>query len=199
MNQKVLTIPLKEQDVRELRVGDVVYLNGIILTSRDMAHLKIKEILAKGQELPVNFEGGVIFHAGPVVKQKDDGSSPENKGSSWDMVVIGPTTSIRMEPYAEMVGKLGVRAIIGKGGMDEDTLNACKQYGYVYLQAAPGCAVKLAAGINSVKDVYWLELGMPEALWVLEANRFGPLVVGMDTHGRSIYKELTEKAYEKLG
>lgn len=189
MSEKVLTIPLKEEDIKGLKVGDVIYLKGTIITSRDMGHLKIKEMLAKNEALPVNFKGGAIFHAGPVVRQNQDG---------WDLVVIGPTTSIRMEPYAEMAGKLGVRAIIGKGGMAEDTLEACKKYGYVYLQAAPGCAVKLAEGITSIEEVYWLEMGIPEALWVLNADKFGPLVVSMDSNGNSIYMELKEKAFKKL-
>lgn len=93
---------------------------------------------------------------------------------------------------------MGVKAVIGKGGMAEDTLEACRRYGYVYLQAAPGCAAKLAGGIKSITDVTWFELGMPEALWELDAWEFGPLVVGMDTHQNSIYRDLKEKAVKKL-
>jgi len=189
MSEKILTIPLDAEEIKELKVGDVVYLKGPIFTSRDMGHLKIKELLEKNEELPKDFNGAAIFHAGPVVKQKENG---------WDLVVIGPTTSIRMEPYAEMVGNIGVKAIIGKGGMAEGTIEACKKYGYVYLQAAPGCAVKLAEGIECIEDVNWLELGVPEALWVLKAEKFGPLVVGMDTQGKSIYKDLKVNAFEKL-
>lgn len=189
MSGKLLSVPLKEEDVRELKAGDVVYLKGPIYTSRDMGHLTIKDKLEKGEELPENFQGSAIFHAGPVVLKK---------GVGWELVVIGPTTSIRMEPYAEMVGKLGVKAILGKGGMAEGTLAACGKYGYVYLQAAPGCAVKLARGIEKIEDVHWLELGIPEALWKLKAKKFGPLVVGMDSHGNSTYKELKEKALDKM-
>ena len=173
MEKKVLTMPIKEEDVRELKLGDVVYLTGHIFTSRDM-----------------DFHGAAIFHAGPVCLKNEDGS--------WRLNVIGPTTSIRMEPYADMVGKLGVRAVVGKGGMEKDTLAACEKYGYVYLQAAPGCAAKLAQGIKGIQDVTWFEMGMPEALWDLEAVEFGPLVVGMDTHGNSIYKNLKEAAFKKL-
>lgn len=185
-----LTTPLSEESVRELRLGDVVYISGNIYTSRDMAHLKYKQLLEAGEKLPKDFCGSAIFHAGPVCLKQPDGS--------WKLNLIGPTTSIRMEPYAEMVGQMGVRAIIGKGGMDEDTLKACKKYGYVYLQAAPGCAAKLSAGINRVVDVTYFEMGMPEALWDLEADEFGPLVVGMDTTGNSIYKDLKTKAMEIL-
>lgn len=190
MGKKVLQIPLKEEDVRALHVGDVVYLTGHIFTARDMAHLMLRKLLAAGKPLPKDFSGAAIFHAGPVCLKHPDGS--------WWLNVIGPTTSIRMEPHADVVGQLGVRAVIGKGGMGPGTLAACEKYGCVYLQAAPGCAAKLAQGIQSVYDATWFELGMPEALWDLEAVEFGPLVVGMDTHRNSIYQTLREAALAKL-
>ncbi|NPV44268.1 MAG: fumarate hydratase [Firmicutes bacterium] len=189
MKERVLSIPLTEDEVRELKVGDIVYLKGNIFTSRDMGHLTIRNKLETNQPLPVEFKGAAIFHAGPVVRKRENG---------WELVVIGPTTSIRMEPYAEMVGKLGVKAIIGKGGMGEGSSQAYKKYGAVYLQAAPGCAVKLADGIESIENVYWLELGVPEALWVLKAKMFGPLVVAMDSHGASIYRDIREIAFKKV-
>lgn len=190
MSEKLLTVPLKEEDMRELNVGDVVYLKGPIFTSRDMGHMAIRDKMENKEEMPESFEGSAIFHAGPVVRKREDGG--------WDLVVIGPTTSIRMEPYADMVGDIGAKAILGKGGMAEGTLEACKKYGYVYFQAAPGCAVKLAEGIEEIENVHWLELGVPEALWVLKAKKFGPLVVGMDTKGNSIYKDLKGKALDKV-
>lgn len=182
--------PLREEDMRRLKLGDVVYLSGHIFTARDMAHLTIRGLLQESKPLPKDFHGSAVFHAGPVALRQDDGS--------WRLNVIGPTTSIRMEPYAEMVGELGIRAVLGKGGMESDTLRACGKYGYVYLQAAPGCAAKLARGIDHINDVTWLELGMPEAVWDLEADDFGPLVVGMDTHGNSIYANLKRAAIEKI-
>ncbi|MGI6075969.1 MAG: FumA C-terminus/TtdB family hydratase beta subunit [Pyramidobacter sp.] len=190
MNKKILEVPLKEEDVRQLRIGDVIYLTGHIYTARDMGHLRIKQLLDEGAPLPKNFDGAALFHAGPVCLKNSDGS--------WRLNVIGPTTSIRMEPYADMVGRLGVKAIVGKGGMEQGTLDACAKYGYVYLQAAPGCAAKLAQGITAVHSVDWLEMGMPEALWDLEASEFGPLVVSMDSHGNSIYKILKTNALKKL-
>ena len=191
MSEKiVLKAPLKEEDVRSLQIGDVVYITGHIFTARDMGHLKIREILNKNAQLPKDFRGSVVFHAGPVCLKNEDGS--------WRLNVIGPTTSIRMEPYADMVGELGVKAVIGKGGMEQGTLDACEKYGYIYLQAAPGCAAKLAQGVKGVQDVNWLEMGMPEALWDLETEEFGPLVVAMDTHQKSIYKNLKEAARKKL-
>ncbi|HPI98420.1 MAG TPA: FumA C-terminus/TtdB family hydratase beta subunit [Synergistales bacterium] len=189
MAEKLLSIPLKEEEIRDLHVGDVVYLKGPIFTSRDMGHFTIKQNLEEGKELPVNFEGSAVFHAGPVVKKKDDGK--------YDLVVIGPTTSIRMEPYYKMMADLGVRAIIGKGGLAEGSLKQFQETGQVYLQAAPGCAVVLADGIADIENVFWLDLGVPEALWVLNATKFGPLVVGMDSHGVSVYQELKEKAEKR--
>lgn len=185
-----LSTPLREADIRRLRLGDVVYLSGHIFTARDMAHLRIRDLLEQGAPPPRPFKGAAIFHAGPVALKNPDGS--------WRLNVIGPTTSIRMEPYAEMVGKLGVRAVIGKGGMDADTQACCKRYGYVYLQAAPGCAAKLAQGIERINGVTWPELGMPEAMWDLQAKGFGPLVVGMDTRGGSVYQQLRAAATERL-
>lgn len=190
MSKKVFTTPLKEEDMRSLKIGDVIYLTGDIFTSRDMGHLKIRELHEKGEPLPKDFNGAAIFHAGPVCLKNDDGS--------WRLNVIGPTTSIRMEPHADVVGQIGVKAVIGKGGMEQGTLDACEKYGYVYLQAAPGCAAKLAQGINELVDVTWFEMGMPEALWHFRGYEFGPLVVAMDTHQNSIYKNLKTAALAKL-
>ena len=185
-----LTTPISEEDARKLKVGDVVYISGHIFTSRDMAHLKLRELLEKGEPLPKDFHGAAVFHAGPVALKNEDGS--------WRLNVIGPTTSIRMEPHAEWIGRIGVKAIIGKGGMAEDTLRCAEKYGYVYLQAAPGCAAKLAGGVDRIVDVTWFEFGMPEALWDLECTEFGPLVVGMDSHGGSIYKDIKEAGQKKI-
>jgi fumarate hydratase subunit beta/L(+)-tartrate dehydratase beta subunit len=185
-----LRIPLTDEDVRSLKTGDVVILSGTIFTARDMAHLRLKELFENKKELPKDFNGGVIFHAGPVALKDDKGA--------WSLNVIGPTTSIRMEPYAELVGKLGIKALIGKGGMADDTLKAASTYGYIYLQAVPGAAAKLAEGIQAIRDVLWFDLGMPEALWDLQAKDFGPLVVGMDTHGESIYNNIKRSAMKKI-
>jgi len=181
-----LSTPIPKEQVLDLNVGDVVYLTGLVYTARDMAHLRIKKLLHDKESLPEDFEGGVIFHAGPVVKKTND---------KWKIWVIGPTTSTRMEPYAEMLGQLGVRVIVGKGGMGEGTIQALTKYGGVYLLAAPGCGVVHAEAIKEVLRVHWLdELGVPEAIWVFEVNRWGPLVVGMDSHGRSIFKDIAQKA-----
>jgi fumarate hydratase subunit beta/L(+)-tartrate dehydratase beta subunit len=106
-----------------------------------------------------------------------------------------------MEPYSDFIGSLGVRVIIGKGGMEEETSKSLKKYGMVYLQAPPGCAVVLGEKVEQIENVFWLELGIPEALWVLKVNEFGPLVVGMDSTGDSIYRSIKEngkKLIEKM-
>lgn len=190
MSEYHFSTPLRESDMRKLRIGDVVYLTGHIFTARDMAHMKIRGLMEEGAALPKDFSGSAVFHAGPVSLRNPDGS--------WRLNVIGPTTSIRMEPYADLVGRLGIKAVIGKGGMGEETLAACGKYGYVYLQAAPGCAAKLARGVEHINDVTWFELGMPEAVWDLQAREFGPLVVGMDTHGESIYASLRKAALAQI-
>lgn len=183
-----LTLPLQDADVEKLAVGDAVYLYGTLCTARDMAHLQMRERVESGKQLPEQMKGGAIFHAGPVMIKDAE--------NNWQLHVIGPTTSIRMEPHAEFVGSLGVKLIIGKGGMSSDSLQAFRQYKQAYLQAAPGCAVVLATGIKKVKAVHWLENGMPEAMWVLEAQRFGPFIVTMDCHGNSRYDLVKKQARE---
>jgi len=185
-----LSIPLALETIRKLRVHDIVTLSGTVLTARDMAHLKLKELHQKGKPLPEIFEGGVIFHAGPVVKKTD---------GSFAILAIGPTTSIRMEPHSDFIGRLGVKAVVGKGGMGDESLQAFKQYGMVYLLAAPGCGVLHAEAVQEVKRVHWLEdLGMPEAIWVLEVSNWGPLTVAMDSHGNSIFRTIREEGLKKL-
>jgi fumarate hydratase subunit beta len=182
-----LTIPLNIDDVRKLHIEDVVYLTGNVFTSRDMAHLRARDYIEKGIELPApqRVQGSVLFHAGPVViKENED----------WRMVVIGPTTSMRMEPHCDLIPKFGVRAIVGKGGMGADTLKMLQEWGGVYLAAAPGCACKHAEAFKRIVSVDWLDMGMPEAVWNCEVVSWGPLLVAMDSHGKSIYEIITEKA-----
>lgn len=189
MTTHKLTLPIDNAQVEKLRLGDTVYLSGTVYTARDMAHLNIKNLRENNQPLPVELAGRAIFHAGPVVRQVD---------GEWQMVVIGPTTSIRMEPHAQMVGELGVKLVIGKGGMSSDSQAAFKKYKQAYLQAAPGCAVLLAAGVTKVAGGHWQENGMPEAMWVLEVEEFGPFIVTMDSTGESRYDEVLDKAMQKI-
>ncbi|MCD8340067.1 MAG: FumA C-terminus/TtdB family hydratase beta subunit [Burkholderiales bacterium] len=181
-----LNLPVDDAEVEKLKVGDIVYLNGLVCTARDIAHLKMRELVNNNQPLPENIKGGAIFHAGPVMKKDENGK--------WYLSVIGPTTSIRMEPHADFIGQQGVKVIIGKGGMGKDTKEALQKYKQVYLQACPGCAVVLAEGIVGSKEPHWFEAGMPEAMWPLTAKHFGPFLVTMDSHGGSRYDDVQKNA-----
>jgi len=184
-----LKTPLSEEDVRRLRVGDIVYLTGVIYTARDAAHRRIMEYLKENKPLPFNLAGGVIYHCGPVVAKRDD---------QWVVLAGGPTTSTRMELYEyEVIEKLGVRMVIGKGGMGKRTAEACAKYGAVYATYTGGAGVLAAQSIKRVLDVYWLDLGIPEAVWVFEVEDFGPLVVAIDSTGRNLIEEVVEESIRR--
>lgn len=179
-----LTTPLSEEAVRRLRVGDVVLLNGVIHTGRDALHHHLMSHPA-----PVDLGGGVIYHCGPVALKQ---------GARWVMNAAGPTTSIREEPYeAEVIRKLGVRAVIGKGGMGARTLAALEESGAVYLSAIGGAAQYYADCIVEVEGVDLLELGVPEAMWHLRVKDF-PAIVTMDAHGRSLHSDVEAASAQEL-
>lgn len=184
-----LKTPLSEADVRTLRVGDTVTVTGSIFTARDRAHKYLIEE-AQPETLGFNLNGGILYHCGPLVRQKDGG---------FELVVAGPTTSNRMNPYeAPVIQKYGVRAIIGKGGMDDQTLRALEQYGCVYLSAVSGAAVVLARYVTRILNAYKLkEFGMPECFWELEVKGF-PAIVTMDAHGGSIHRVVEEASARRL-
>jgi len=177
-----LSTPLSDKVVRSLLVGDEVVLSGPILTARDEAHLKALEMHEKGVGLPFDLQGAAVYHCGPIMSQDGDG---------WRLVAAGPTTSSRMNSIEPTFIKVfGVRAIIGKGGMSKPTAEAMKECGCVYLAFTGGAALMAAQGIKEVRSVDWLDLGMPEAVWHLEADGFGPLIVATDAHGRSLYGDV---------
>ncbi len=191
MTEYRLKTPLSENDVRRLRVGDIVYLSGIIVTARDSAHRRLIEYYREGKEIPVDLRGGVIYHCGPVVRKT---------GKGWEVIAAGPTTSARMEIYeAEVIGKLGVRMIIGKGGMGDKTMEACRKYGAVYTVFTGGAGALAAKAIREVVRVEWLDLGIPEALWVFRVEDFGPLLVVIDSHGNNLVKKTMMEAYRRRG
>ncbi|MEM2092808.1 MAG: FumA C-terminus/TtdB family hydratase beta subunit [Candidatus Bathyarchaeia archaeon] len=193
-----LKTPLSESETRQLKVNDVLYISGLVVTARDQAHKRLLEHVRTGRSLPIDMRGLAIYHCGPVVKREDD---------KWLVVAAGPTTSTRMEPFtADLIRDLGIRVIIGKGGMGVKTTEAMSRYGAVYASFTGGAAVLAASLIKSVKCVEWLDLGMPEALWVLEVERFGPLIVAIDSHGKNLYMEVASEVearrsqiYKKLG
>ena len=174
-----LKTPLHVEETAQLTIGDTVYISGTIYTARDSAH---KRMVKEGS--PVNLDGAVIFHAGPIILK-------ENKG--YKMVAIGPTTSTRMNPYQSEVLDKGVKAVIGKGGMDRATQTALQKNGAVFLTAVGGCAALYVKSIIKVKSVKWIDLGIPEAVWELEVKDFGPLFVTMDSHGGNLYEQVRKK------
>ena len=171
--EKKLDVPIKNENLKELKIGDVVYLTGNILTARDQAHKRLIE-----QGSPVDIEGAALFHAGPIITEKD---------GEYDMVAIGPTTSMRMNPYESDVLDMGPKIIIGKGGMDDNVREALKRTESIYVVATGGCAALYVDAVEKIESVDWLDLGMPEAMWNLKVNNFGPLIVAMDSEGNSLY------------
>ncbi len=195
-----LTVPITEAQVRALKVGDAVLLSGVIFTGRDAAHKYMMENFIKGDcpesekniyaVLKEGLAGGVLYHCGPVVRKRDDGK--------YEFVAAGPTTSIREEPYeADVIAHFGLRGVIGKGGMREKTLAACKEHGAVYLHAIGGAATYIAQSVKEVLDVYKLDLGVPEAFWKIRVEDF-PCVVTMDAHGQSLHDKVRRQSEQRL-
>ncbi len=182
----VITTPISEEVIRSLHVGQVIEITGSVFTGRDAVH----RYLYEGGKCPVDMTGSVIYHCGPVVVKE---------GDRWVVKAAGPTTSIREEPYqAKVIEMLGLRGVIGKGGMGPKTLEACKRFGCVYMHAIGGAAQVLAEAIKEVKGVYFLEkFGSPEAIWHFEVERF-PVVVTMDAHGHSLHEEVEELSKQRL-
>ena len=173
-----LKLPVSEERIRELEVGDFVELTGRMITGRDAAHKWLMEDVR--QDVAPFMKDTVIYHCGPVVSETPDGG--------WEFVAAGPTTSIREEPYqADVICRYGLRGVIGKGGMGPKTLEGLGRCGAVYLHAIGGAAQVLASAIPKVEKVFMLEeFGVPEALWVIDVERF-PVVVTMDSHGHSLH------------
>jgi fumarate hydratase subunit beta len=193
-----LKTPISEEEIRKLKVNDVLYLTGTVVTARDQAHKRALEYAAQGKPLPINLEGLAVYHCGPVMSKK---------GGKWVAVAAGPTTSTRLELFeADFLEKFKVRVVIGKGGMGEKTACAMAKCGAVYCAFTGGAAVLAAKAIKRVKGVEWLDLGVPEAMWVFEVDAFGPLLVAIDSRGNNLFRDVAEKAaanrrriYRKLG
>lgn len=197
-----LTVPISDEAISALHVGDQVELSGVIFTARDAAHkYMVEEFIKTGGNPPQSEEslyellkekldGGVIYHCGPVVA-KDDGQ--------WRFVAAGPTTSIREEVYQDLVIEhFNLKAVIGKGGMGPRTLAACGTFKAVYLHAVGGAGTLIAERVQEVEDVHKLaEFGVPEAFWQIRVEGF-PAVVTMDGHGQSIHAEVAAKSEAKF-
>lgn len=193
-----LKTPISEEDIRKLRVNDVLYVTGTMVTARDSAHRRALEFFKEGKRLPIDLQGLAVFHCGPIVKKEDE---------KWVIVAAGPTTSTRMDIFEdEIIKNFKARVIVGKGGMGKRTTDAMKKHGAVYGAFTGGAAILAANAIKEVKRVEWFDLGMPEALWILEVEEFGPLTVAIDAHGNNLFEEVQKKVeevrpkiYEKLG
>ena len=195
-----LTVPIPDQAIRALHVGDTVSLSGVIVTGRDAAHRFMVEHFIKNPVAPEDealhaelkrlLDGSVIYHCGPVVRKHDDGS--------YSFVAAGPTTSIREEVYqADVIAHFNLKGVIGKGGMAGRTLQACQTQPAVYLHAIGGAASLIAQSVKEVVGVHKLEFGVPEAMWVIRVEGF-PLVVTMDSHGQSTHDAVAAASKERL-
>ncbi len=218
---RTINLPASDEVIRELRVGEPVLLNGVMVTGRDAAHKWMMETFIKktkapqGDDLQVYEElkkllnGGVIYHCGPVVSRVTAGpettlpkdGSAVTQQEEYRFVAAGPTTSIREEPYqADVMKHFNVKGVIGKGGMGAKTLKGCQETPGVYFHAIGGAASYIAQSVTRVLGVFKLEFGVPEALWVIEVKDF-PVVVTMDSHGGSqhaVVDEASKKVFEEL-
>ena len=172
---KVLRTPIGDADIEGLTAGDVVFLDGTLVTCRDVGHRRLIEL---GMELPVDLRGGAILHAGPIVAER---------GDRFEMISIGPTTSMRMEKFEkEFIARTGVKLIVGKGGMGPGTVEGCRLHKAVHAIFPGGCAVVAARQVEEIERVEWRDLGMPEALWVSRVSGFGPLIISIDAKGNNL-------------
>ena len=177
--KKILTTPVSAEDLKDIHAGDIIYLNGSMTTCRDVAHRRLVE---EGRELPVDVKDAAIFHAGPIIRPLEN--------DKFEMVSVGPTTSMRMEKFEyEFVKESGVRVIIGKGGMKENTERACKEFGAIHCVFPAGNAVVAATEVERIAEHHWDELGMPETLWCCKVKEFGPLIVSIDANGDNLFEQ----------
>ena len=178
-DKKILTTPVKSEELEGIKAGDIIYLNGHIVTCRDVAHRRLVE---KKIPLPVDVRDGAIYHAGPIIRPLGN--------DKFQMISIGATTSMRMEHFEyEFVRQTGVRIIVGKGGMGESTRKACVEFKALHVVYPAGCAVCAAVQVEEIEQAEWRDLGMPETLWVCRIRELGPLVVSIDTYGNNLFEQ----------
>jgi L(+)-tartrate dehydratase beta subunit len=182
-----LTFPTTEEEIRKLRAGDLVTVDGHIIGIRDRSHIRIFD---EGVEPPLDLSGAFLLHTAPNVRKRDDGG--------YDPMCIGTTTSARMVRFTEGLGRdYGVRAIAGKGGLPDDAIEPMREHGMVYFAIVGGAAALETTQIEAIEEVYWEEL-MPECLWKFRVKNFGPLWVGIDAHGNSMFHDVNEAAQKRL-
>lgn len=179
MKEYHLKTPVSAEDIKDIRIGDIVYLEGTLVTCRDVAHRRVVE---EGLPLPVDVKDKAILHAGPIIK--------DHGNNEYEMISVGPTTSMRMEKFEEaFIEETGVRLIVGKGGMGPGTEAGCKKYKALHLVYPAGNAVYAAEKVERIVDAQWKDLGMPETLWVNEVKNYGPLIVSIDTEGSNLFEQ----------
>ncbi len=176
--KKVIHTPIQDEEIKDLRVGDIIYLTGTLVTCRDDGH---RRVIEEGVMPELPLDRIAILHAGPIVQEVEGG---------WKMISVGPTTSMRMERYEkEFLEKTGVKLVIGKGGMGNKTAQGCKESVAIHAIFPGGCAVIAAEQVEEIEGLEWPEFGMPEAFWILKVKEFGPLIVSIDTEGNNFIEE----------
>jgi L(+)-tartrate dehydratase beta subunit len=187
MAEHRLTFPTSEEEIRKLRAGDIVFVDGHIIGIRDRTQIRIFD---QGVPPPFDLAGAFLLHTAPNVRKRDDGG--------YDPICIGTTTSARMVRFTEPLGaQYGVRAICGKGGLPDEAIEPMRRHGMVYLAIVGGAAALETTQIEEIEEVAWEEL-MPECLWKFRVREFGPLWVGIDSHGNSLFHDVQEQAKLKL-
>jgi L(+)-tartrate dehydratase beta subunit len=187
MAEHPVSFPASEEDIRKLRAGDLVTVDGHIIGIRDRSHIRIFD---EGVEPPLDLSGAFLLHTAPNVRKRDDGG--------YDPMCIGTTTSARMVRFTEGLGRdYGVRAIAGKGGLPDEAIEPMREHGMVYFAIVGGAAALETTQIEEIEEVYWEEL-MPECLWKFRVKDFGPLWVGIDSHGNSMFHDVNEAANKRL-
>ncbi len=182
--------PLSEGDVLKFKVGDIVLINGIIITGRDKVHKYLFREKPNKKEIPFELEGSIIYHCGPIITKIDN---------EYKLIAAGPTTSMRVELYEpDIIRRYGIRGIIGKGGMGKKTIEAMRELGCIYLHTISGAAAYLADRIKGVSDVWKLdEFGEAEAMWLFDVEDF-PAIVTIDAHGNSLHRDIEKASLENL-
>jgi len=187
MTEHRVTFPTDEEQIRELRAGDSVTVDGHIVGIRDRTQIRIFD---QGVEPPLDLSGGFLLHTAPGVRKVGEGR--------YEKVCIGTTTSARMVRFTEPLGRdHGVRAICGKGGLPDEAIEPMRRYGMVYFAIVGGAAALETTQIEEIEEVYWEEL-MPECLWKFRVKDFGPLTVAIDSHGSSLYHDVQAQAQKRL-
>jgi tartrate/fumarate subfamily iron-sulfur-dependent hydro-lyase beta chain len=186
---KKLTVPLSYEDAASLKIGDLVYVSGGIFTARSGFYHKYIE---EGQPFPLDkTHNNVMLHSGPIIKVESE--------NQYRVQAISITTSVRFNKWEpQVIEELGLRAIIAKGRVGKETREAMRRFGCVHLSRTGTFAGAFALKVKEIKNVFWLDLGLPEALWLFDFDELGPLVVETDIHGNSVYDSVQDKFESEL-